>query len=343
MDNQVRDALGPKGLSLDALELAYAYGALLIRVDELIKGAQAGRVALIESQKAIKKNTMGWPYIGRIIGEAEAELQKQIESMAEYTNSPTRKKALNRPPPVAPTKASPDDKGHIPKPYRDRTACAECGLLLPAKAECKGRAKIVLHEATTKASPEDVALIESLQDRLDSWEKLCGPLFDFGQRNSEKLGIKLGQSITQYLMEMMKQKASTGEQPESGRDAAQPLPESGKPADLAPVAPPVASKCPAESDRGYREATAPKQIWYGEEREHPKCIWSYGGFVHESDPREKTPSIEDACKYVRFDLATPSGETCGSSKDQLLHEQFSQPPVETADPKDGGQAPEVKL
>lgn len=48
---------------------------------------------------------------------------------------------------TAPKVGSPrDEKGHQPKPYRDRTACADCGLILPAKAECKGKAKIVLHE-----------------------------------------------------------------------------------------------------------------------------------------------------------------------------------------------------
>lgn len=78
-----------------------------------------------------------------------------MDSIAAVHGEPTRaswariKASIQPTPTEAPGTATPparpDDKGHTPKPYRDRTACADCGLILPAKAECKGKAKIVLH------------------------------------------------------------------------------------------------------------------------------------------------------------------------------------------------------
>jgi hypothetical protein len=51
--------------------------------------------------------------------------------------------------------------------------------------------------------------------------------------------------------------------------------------------------------------SSPQQTWFGELREHPARIWSYGGFVHEADPRGENQAITEACEYVRADLAVP--------------------------------------
>lgn len=54
------------------------------------------------------------------------------------------------------------------------------------------------------------AALESAQFKLDQWELLCAPVLEFAQKNSDALGIHLGESIFAHILTMLKEKAAGG-------------------------------------------------------------------------------------------------------------------------------------
>lgn len=51
------------------------------------------------------------------------------------------------------------------------------------------------------------ALADSLQHRISELDRLVGPILEFGQRNQEAIGIRLGDSIMEMALKLLQEKA----------------------------------------------------------------------------------------------------------------------------------------
>lgn len=62
---------------------------------------------------------------------------------------------------------------------------------------------LALQSQLTEAQAE----VERLRGIKEQWEAMVGPVLDFGQENSEALGIRLGDPIMDKVLQMLHEKA----------------------------------------------------------------------------------------------------------------------------------------
>ena len=50
--------------------------------------------------------------------------------------------------------------------------------------------------------------LEEANSKLVQWDYMFGPVLDFAQNNSEALGIRIGESISKYVLNMLVEKVA---------------------------------------------------------------------------------------------------------------------------------------